>query len=117
MEYNKDLEASISQALMEVEKSLVDDTPLPKIREGVRLKTMEVRSDQNFMAAVPENLIRHQGVDSSQESCGTRRDDRTPHECDRCTSGPVSTSTTQKRLLKEPPNIVKAMINEKITFT
>ena len=106
MEYNKDLEASISQALMEVEKdhslpnnSLVDDTRLPKIREGVRLKTMEVRSDQNFMAAVPENIIRHQGVDSSQESCGTRRDDRTPHECDRCTSGPVSTSTTQKRLL------------------
>ena len=29
--------------------SLVDETPLPKIRDGVRLKTMEVQLDQNVM--------------------------------------------------------------------
>ena len=66
MEYDKELEASISQALREVERdlslpnnSLVDETPLPKIRDGVRLKTMEVQLDQNFMARVPDNLIKH----------------------------------------------------------
>ena len=50
MEYDKELEASISQALREVERDLslannssVDETPLPKIRDGVKLKTMEVQ--------------------------------------------------------------------------
>ena len=49
MEYDKELEPSISQALREVESdltlpnnSLVDEIPLPKIRDGVKLKTMEV---------------------------------------------------------------------------
>ena len=66
MEYDKELEASISQALREVERdlslpknSLVDETPLPKIRDGVKLKTMEVQLDQNFMAKVPDSLIKH----------------------------------------------------------
>ena len=66
MEFEKQLEASISQALREVERdlflpsnSLVDETPLPKIREGVKRKTMEVQLDGNFMARVPDNLIRH----------------------------------------------------------
>ena len=56
MEYDKQLEASISQALREVERdlflpsnSLVDETPLPKIREGVKRKTMEVQLDGNFI--------------------------------------------------------------------
>ena len=51
-----ELEAFITQAMLEVER---DETPLPKIREGVRLKTMEVQLDQNFMARVPDNLIKH----------------------------------------------------------
>ena len=45
MEYDKQLEATISQALREVERdlslpgnSLVDETPLPKITGQVRLK-------------------------------------------------------------------------------
>ena len=66
MEYDKELEASISQALREGERdlslpnnSLVDETPLPKIKDGVKLKTMEVQLDQNFMARVPDNLIKH----------------------------------------------------------
>ena len=66
MECDKQLETSISQALLQVERdlslpnnSLVDETPLPKIREGVRLKTMEVQLDQNVMARVPENVIQH----------------------------------------------------------
>jgi len=66
MEHDKDLEALISQALLEVERdlslpnnSLVDSTPLPKISGEVRLKKMEVRVDQNFMARVPEKHIRH----------------------------------------------------------
>ena len=66
MEYNKELEASISQALREDERnlslpnnSLVDETPLLKIKDGVKLKTMEVQLDQNFMARVPDNLIKH----------------------------------------------------------
>ena len=61
-----ELEAFITQAMLEVERdmsppnnSLVDETPLPKIREGVRLKTMEVQLDQTFMARVPDNLIKH----------------------------------------------------------
>ena len=52
--------------LLEVERdlslpnnSLVDSTPLPKISGEVRLKKMEVRVDQNFMARVPEKHIRH----------------------------------------------------------
>ena len=63
MEYDKELETSISQALREVERdlslpnnSLVDETPLPKMRDGV---TMEVQLDQNFMSRVPDNLIKH----------------------------------------------------------
>ena len=66
MEYDKELEASISQASREVDRdlslpnnSLVDETPLPKIRDGVKLKTMEVQLDQNFMARVPDNLIKY----------------------------------------------------------
>ena len=66
MEYDKELEASISQALREVERylslpnnSLVDETPLPKISREVRFKTIKVQLDQNFMARVPDNLIRH----------------------------------------------------------
>lgn len=53
------------RALGEVERDLslpnnssVDETPLPLIREGVRLKTMEVQLDQNFMARVPDNLMK-----------------------------------------------------------
>ena len=66
MEYDKQLEAFISQALREVERdlslpgnSLVDETPLPKISGEVRLKSMVVLLDQNFMARIPDNLIRH----------------------------------------------------------
>ena len=66
MEHDKDLEALISQALLEVERdlslpnnSLVDSTPLPKISGEVRLKKMVVRVDQNFMARVPEKNIQH----------------------------------------------------------
>ena len=66
MEYDKQLEATISQALREVERdlslpgnSLVDKTPLPKITGQVRLKSMVVLLDRNFMARVPDNLIRH----------------------------------------------------------
>ena len=66
MEYDKELEASISKALREVERdlslpgnSLVDETPLPKISGQVRLKSMVVLLYQNFIARVPDNLIRH----------------------------------------------------------
>ena len=66
MKYDNELEASISQALREVERdlslpnnSLVDEAPLPKIRDGVRLKTIEVQLDQNLMARVPDKLIEH----------------------------------------------------------
>ena len=58
MEYDREFEASISHALREVEKdlslpgnSLVDETPLPK--------SMVVLLDQNFMARIPDNLIKH----------------------------------------------------------
>ena len=63
---DKELDASISQALREVERDLslpnnllVDKTLLTKIREGVRQKTMEVQLVQNFMARVPHNLLKH----------------------------------------------------------
>ena len=66
MDRDQQTELWIERALGEVERdlslpnnSLVDETPLPKIREGVRLKTMEVQLDQNFMARVPNNLIKH----------------------------------------------------------
>ena len=63
MDLDQQTELWIERALGEVERdlslpnnSLVDETPLPKIREGVRLK---VQLDQNFMARVPDNLIKH----------------------------------------------------------
>ena len=66
MEYDKQLEATISQALREVERdlslpgnSLVDETSLPKITAQGRLKSMVVPLDRNFITRVPDNLIRH----------------------------------------------------------
>ena len=66
MEYDKQLEASISQAFREVERdlslpgnSLVDETPLPKISGGAKRKKMMVLLDRNFMTRVPDKLIRH----------------------------------------------------------
>ena len=66
MDYDKQLEASISKAFREVERdlslpgnSLVDETPLPKITGQVRLKSMVVLLDRNVMTRVPDNLIRH----------------------------------------------------------
>ena len=65
MEYDKELEASISKALREVERdlslpnnSLVDDTPAQRSSGGVQRK-MVVLLDRNFMARVPENVIQH----------------------------------------------------------
>ena len=66
MEYDKQLEPTISQAFREVERdfslpcnSLFDETPLPKITGQVRLKSMVVLLDRNFITRVPENLITH----------------------------------------------------------
>ena len=66
MEYDKELEALISQALREVEKdlslpgnSLVDDTPAQRSSGEVKRKKMVVLLDRNFMARVPENVIQH----------------------------------------------------------
>ena len=63
---DKQLEASISQALLQVEKdlslpgnSLVHETPLPEIRGEVRPKSMVVRLDRNFMSRVPDRCITH----------------------------------------------------------
>ena len=60
------LEGTISQALREVERDLslpgnllVDETPLPKTTGQVRLKSMVVLLDPDFMTRVPDNLIRH----------------------------------------------------------
>ena len=58
MECHRELEAFISQALLEVERdlslpnnSLVDNTPSLKINREVTLKKVEVQLDQNFMAS------------------------------------------------------------------
>ena len=66
MDYDKQLEASISKALRQVERdlslpnnSLVDETPLPKISGRVKRKKMMVLLDRNLMTRVPEKLIRH----------------------------------------------------------
>ena len=66
MEYDKQFKASISKALREVERdlslsgnSLVDETPLPKISGQVRLKSMVVLLQRNFITREPDNLIRH----------------------------------------------------------
>ena len=74
MEYDKELVALISQALRAIErdlslpcKSLVDETPLPKIRDGVRLKTMEVQLDQNVMASVRQPHQAFQGAKTPQK--------------------------------------------------
>ena len=66
MEYDKELEASISKAFREVERdlslpnnSLVDDTLAQGSSGGVKRKKMVVLLDRNFMARVSENLIKH----------------------------------------------------------
>ena len=93
-----ELEAFITQAMLEVERdfslpnsSLVDETPLPKIREGVRLKTMEVQLDQNFHGeSARQPYQTFQGARTPQNSCRARRNHLTLHEWDRLTSGEVS---------------------------
>ena len=66
MEYDKQLEATISQALREVERDLslpgnllVGEILLPKITGQVRIKSMVVLLDRHFIARVPDNLTRH----------------------------------------------------------
>ena len=93
MEYDKQLETSILQALREVERdlslpgnSLVDETPLPKISGQVRLKWMVVLLDQSTRQ--PHQAF--EGVETPQKSCQTRRDDLAPWEGFRRTSGVVS---------------------------
>ena len=61
-----ELEAFITQAMLEVERdlslptnSLVDATPLPEMKEKVTLKTLEVRFDPQFLATVPAKHIQH----------------------------------------------------------
>ena len=67
MESDKQLETSISQALLQVEKDLflphntLVDTPSKDrkpYRPG-RKKSLRVFLDKNFMARVPDNLIKH----------------------------------------------------------
>ena len=67
MEYDKQLEATISQALLQVEKDLflphntLVDT-LPKDHSPYRperKKSLRVFLDQNFMARVPDRCIKH----------------------------------------------------------
>ena len=65
MEYEKELEATISQALLQVEKDLflpqntLVDTPSQRSSGEVKHKKMVVLLDRNFMARVPENVIQH----------------------------------------------------------
>ena len=66
MEYDKELEASISKALREVERDrslpnnyLVDDTQAQRSSGEVKRKKMMVLLDRNFMARVTENVIQH----------------------------------------------------------
>ena len=66
MEYDKELDALISEALREVERdlsfpcnSLVDDRPAQRRGREVKREKMVVLLDQNFMARVPENVIQH----------------------------------------------------------
>ena len=61
-----ELEAYITQAMLEVERdlslpanSLVAATPLPEMKEKVTLKTLEVRLDPHFMATIPAKYIHH----------------------------------------------------------
>ena len=61
-----ELEAFITQAMLEVERdlslptnSLVDATPLPEMKEKVTLKTLEVCLDPHFMATIPAKYIHH----------------------------------------------------------
>ena len=63
---NDELEAFITQAMLEVERdlslpahSLVDATPLPEMKEKVTLKTLEVRLDPKFMATIPVKYTHH----------------------------------------------------------
>ena len=66
MEYDKELDALISQAFREVERdlslpcnSLADGTPAQRSSGGLKRKKMMVLLDRNFMARVPDNLIKH----------------------------------------------------------
>ena len=75
MECHRELEAFISQALLEVERdlslpnnSLVDNTPSLKINREVTLKKVEVQLDQNFMASAWQAYPTFQGAKTPQKS-------------------------------------------------
>ena len=76
MEYNKELETSISKAFREVERdlslpnnSLVDDTPAQRSSGGVKRKTMVVLLDRNFMAREHSRELKlHKKIAEQQET-------------------------------------------------
>ena len=98
MEYDKQLEATISQALLQVEKDLflpqntLVDT-LPKDHSPYRPERKKI------FTSVPGPKLHgksawqmyktFQGAKTPQKSCRARRDDLAPHEWGGRTSGPV----------------------------
>lgn len=66
MEYDPQLETAITYAMLEVERdlslptnSLVNATPLTKIKEEVKGRKLEVRLDPHFLAKVPKKHLQH----------------------------------------------------------
>ena len=124
LKMDKELDALISRALREVERDPLASLQLfgwwyASTEEGQRGEMWEDGGPfgpKFYGKSARKCHQAFEGAETPQESFWTARKNRTPHECDRHTSRPVSTSTKQKkiRLLWEPPNIIKAMINDNI---
>ena len=83
LEFDKDFEAVILQAILEVERdfSLPTNSLINTLPEKEKKESLSVYLDENFLADFSDKLIRHSRELVFHKSCGTREDNNNPDGC------------------------------------
>ena len=83
LELDKDFDAVILQAKLEVERdfSLPTNSLINTLPEKEKKESLSVYLDENFLADLSDKLIHHSRELVFHESCGTREDNNNPDGC------------------------------------